>query len=162
MRLFFASAVLAMLSLGSAQAEMSPAQAGISVAKAQVKLGIGQRPAVLHGVVTNPSLTATRLIAASSQAFERIELHTHIISRDGNMRMQAVDSFALPAKGKLALKPGGHHLMLFGFSGTAGDKVSLRLSFADGRTLEFEAPTKARARRDSHAAPQKRPNHAHR
>ena len=89
MRLFFASAVLAMLSLGSAQAELS-------VAKAQVKLGIGQRPAVLHGVVTNPSPTATRLIAASSQAFERIELHTHITSRDGNMRMQAVDSFALP------------------------------------------------------------------
>ena len=33
------------------------------------------------------------------------------------MRMVQVDDFAVPANNNLTLKPGGHHLMLFGFNG---------------------------------------------
>ncbi|MBT7641631.1 MAG: copper chaperone PCu(A)C [Rhodobiaceae bacterium] len=132
---------------------LSPAHAEIRMQNGEIKLGIGQRPGVLHGVVMNHSNSATRWIGASSSAFERIELHTHTKSNDGTMRMHPVEGYALPAMGSVRLKPAGDHLMLFGFTGKAGDTVTLRLSFADGRSLEVEAPTKARAKHKGQSSP---------
>ena len=142
MRILLAGVCAAVFSL-------SPAMAQIMLHDGEIKLGIGQRPAVLHGVVRNHSNAATRLVGANSAAFERIELHTHTKSSDGTMRMHPVEGYDLPAMGKVSLQPAGDHLMLFGFTGRAGDTVSLRLSFADGRSLEFTAPTTARAKHNS-------------
>lgn len=142
MRVFVLTALVAFFSLGQAHAQ-------ITLQDGEIKLGIGERPAVLHGVVKNQSKSATRLIGASSPAFERIELHTHTKSSEGTMRMHSVESYALPAMGSVDLKPGGHHLMLFGFTGQTGDSVDVRLSFADGRSLDIKAPTKARAKHKS-------------
>tara|TARA_B110000971_G_C19961388_1_gene478148 strand:+ start:107 stop:565 length:459 start_codon:yes stop_codon:yes gene_type:complete len=142
MRIFVVAALIALFSFGQAHAQ-------IMLQDGAIKLGIGKRPAVLHGVVRNQSKSATRVIGASSSAFERIELHTHTKSSDGTMRMHGVESYALPAMGSVDLKPGGHHLMLFGFTGQAGDSVDIRLSFADGQSLDVEAPTKARAKHKS-------------
>ena len=122
---------------------MVPARAEIMVHNAVVNLGIGERPASMHGHIMNKSGRDLQLVAADSAAFDRIELHTHEMS-DGMMRMVKVERYEVPAKGGLMLKAGGEHLMLFGFTGQAGDAVDVTLRFADGTETTVSAPTKAR------------------
>ncbi|MAI50318.1 MAG: hypothetical protein CML78_00505 [Rhodobiaceae bacterium] len=133
--------VLLVFSGATARADMAPS---VMAMQPQIKLGIGARPAVMFVHLHNKG-AATRLIGAKSDAFERIELHTHEMN-GGMMRMVAVTDFAVPANGMLHLKPGGHHLMMFGFRGAAGQAVSVTLSFANGDELTVEAVPSARAK----------------
>lgn len=139
---FAAFALAAAFMLGAAQAE-------IMVSNPAIKLGIGERPAVLHAQIMNHGSEALNLIGATSPAFERIELHTHKTDARGMMRMMQVTRYALPVHGTLSLKPGGDHLMLFGYQGAAGDKVDVTLNFSDGTTTKLSAPTMARQKRGS-------------
>ena len=63
------------------------------------------------------------------------------------MRMSPVKQIEVPAHGKVELKPGGYHVMLFGLkkTPTAGDTVKLTLTFDDGST----ASTMASVRQDA-------------
>lgn len=122
-----------------------PAKADMMAMKAKVKLGIGARPGVMFVTLHNKG-AATRLISAASNAFARIELHTHQTDTNGMMRMVQVDGFSVPANGILALKPGGHHLMLFGFTGDKEGDVTVTLQFADGRTVPVKAKPSQRAK----------------
>lgn len=120
---------------------VSPAHAEIMGMQPRLKLGIGERPAVMFLTVHNKG-AATQLIGAESDGFERIEIHTHEMN-GGMMRMVKRDYLPVPANGKLALKPGGHHLMLFGPKIGQAENVTVTLNFADGRTLNVSAtPTK--------------------
>jgi copper(I)-binding protein len=132
---------LLVFSDATARADMAPS---VMAMQPQIKIGIGARPAVFFVHLHNKG-AATRLIGAKSDAFERIELHTHEIN-GGMMRMVAVTDFAVPAKGMLHLQPGGRHLMMFGFRGAAGQAVSVTLSFANGDELIVEAVPSARAK----------------
>lgn len=129
---------------------LTPAMADMMVHKAQIKLGIGDRPAAMHGMIMNHGTTDTALIGAESPAFARIELHTHQTKADGMMRMMQVDSYALPANGTVKLKPGGDHLMLFDYAGAAGDTVAVTLIFANGARKTVSVPTKARGKHKGH------------
>ena len=128
-----------------------------------IKLGIGDRPGVLFVTLHNKS-SATRLVGATSDAFERIELHTHETSADGMMRMVQVTDFALPANGRLALKPGGHHLMLFGFRGDKRDKeaaIEVTLNFANGASLSVSAQPMQRQKPSPHHGHHHMPHQGH-
>ncbi|MCH1541570.1 MAG: copper chaperone PCu(A)C [Alphaproteobacteria bacterium] len=116
----------------------------VTAMQPQIKLGIGARPAVMFVHVHNKG-AATRLIGASSDAFARIELHTHEMN-GGMMRMVEVTDFAVPANGKLHLKPGGHHLMMFGYRGDGEQAVTVTLTFANGEELAVAATPSARAK----------------
>lgn len=73
-----------------------------------------------------------RLIAASTPAAKRAELHTHQEDADGVMRMLHVEEgFALPAGEALMLKRGGKHVMLMGLTAPLenGATVPLTLTF---------------------------------
>ena len=126
-----------------------PVRAEIMAMQPNVKLGIGERPGVLFVTIHNKG-AATRLISAKSDAFERIELHTHKKNPYGMMRMVKVDAFQVPANGMLALKPGGHHLMLFGFKGKKDDTVAVTLQFADGQTVSVRAAPSQRDKMHHH------------
>ncbi len=115
-----------------------PAQAEITAMQPEIRLGIGERPGVMFATLHNKG-SATRLILAKSPSFERIELHTHRKMLNSTMRMVQVDDFAVPADGILTLKPGGNHLMLLGYKGQKGEKVSVKLQFADGRAVTVSA-----------------------
>lgn len=119
-------------------------QSGVMAHHARLTLGIGQRPAVLHADIHNKTDKNLRLIAAESVSFERIELHTHEKSDDGMMRMREVDSYILPPQASLKLKPGGDHLMLFGFKGKKGDEVKVTLRFNDGSKASVTVTAQAR------------------
>jgi len=81
-------------------------------------------------VIRNTAAQPDRLVAASSPAAPRVELHTHI--RDGEvMRMREVPHIDIPANGHASLQPGGLHLMFIGLSRplNQGESVPVTLRF---------------------------------
>jgi periplasmic copper chaperone A len=83
-----------------------------------------------------------RLVGASSDVADRVELHTHV-ENDGVMRMVEIeDGIPLPAGHMHALERGGDHVMLLGLTRALapGDVISLELSFESGATLLIQAP----------------------
>lgn len=73
---------------------------------------------------------ADRLIGASADFTERVEMHT--MKMDGDvMRMRQVDAIDIPAGQTVELKPGGLHLMFMGLKQPLAkdSRVPLKLKF---------------------------------
>ncbi|WP_421990170.1 copper chaperone PCu(A)C [Roseococcus sp.] len=80
--------------------------------------------------IRNTGAQADTLVAASSPAAARVELHTSL--REGDvMRMRPVESIPLPAGGSVALAPGGLHMMLIGLTRplVVGQTIPVSLRF---------------------------------
>lgn len=81
--------------------------------------------------IANRGKGADRLVGGSSPAAAKVEIHT--MSMDGGiMRMRPVkEGLAVPAGGKLELKPGGYHIVLIGLKTPLerGKRVPLTLKF---------------------------------
>ena len=92
-----------------------------------------------YALLRNRGKTADALVAASSDAAERVEVH-QTRNMSGMMMMEKVDKVTVPAGGSITLKPGAYHLMLIGLkrSLTPGQSVDL--------TLEFERAGKIKTR----------------
>ena len=73
---------------------------------------------------------ADRVISASSPAAGVVELHTHIME-DGVAKMRAIPAIDVPAGAKVALKPGGLHIMLINLKAPlkSGTMIPLKLKF---------------------------------
>ena len=89
-------------------------------------------------ILHNPAAQAVVLVAASSDAFGKVEIHRSF-SQDGMMRMEPVDAIEIPAGGSFRLEPGGHHLMMMmpRQQTRPGDSIELVLEFADGSRQEL-------------------------
>ncbi|WP_168735259.1 copper chaperone PCu(A)C [Pseudothauera rhizosphaerae] len=89
----------------------------------------------------NTGATEVRLVAASSPAAGRAELHTHR-HEDGMMKMRRIEAIAIRAGGEAVLQPGGLHVMLMDLKSPLGegDVVPLELQFDDGSSLRVDAP----------------------
>lgn len=96
------------------------------------------------------SAEGDRLLAARSDAAERVEIHTHI-EEDGLMKMREIPSLDIPAGETVSLRPGGLHIMLIGPNREvkAGDRVQLELDFDKAGTIQVEAEVRD-ARRMMH------------
>lgn len=82
-----------------------------------------------------------RLVAATADVSETVELHTHI--REGEiMRMRRVDAIDLPAGETVRLEPGGLHVMFLGLHAPLeeGQRFPLTLTFetAGDVTIDVE------------------------
>lgn len=108
----------------------------------------------------NPDKTANALVAASSSAAGRIELHRHEL-RDGVVQMRQLSEIALPAGEQVTLAPGGLHLMLLDLKQplVAGQSIDLTLKFADGSEQELRAPITKASRYHSVAADEHHHHH---
>jgi hypothetical protein len=97
--------------------------------------------AAAFGFIHNFSPQPDRLIGASSDLAERVELHT---MEDDNeiMRMRQVDAIEIEAGKKVMLEPQGLHIMLIGLEKQLkdGDKVTLTLSFEESGDIDVEFP----------------------
>ncbi|WP_421239302.1 copper chaperone PCu(A)C [Aeromonas enteropelogenes] len=93
-------------------------------------------------VLKNDADQAVKLVAASSPAAGRAELHTHL-HENGVMKMRQVESIEIPAKGEVVLKPGSLHIMLFEI-GTLSEQtpMPLTLTLDDGQQLALSLPVK--------------------
>lgn len=84
-----------------------------------------------------------RLVAVSSNAAARVELHTHLEDANGVMRMREVeDGFPVPAGGMHALARGGDHVMFMGLDAPfeEGSTVRVTLTFENAGDITVDIP----------------------
>lgn len=90
---------------------------------------LASRPGAAY--VTIESVSDDTLIGASTPVAKRVMIHA--VEKDGDVsRMKHVETLKLPAGERIALAPGGMHLMLMGLQ----DKLSEGTTFP--MTLSFE------------------------
>ncbi len=97
----------------------------------------------VFGNIHNSGDRARNIVSVSVDAAGKSELHDVIM--DGEMmKMRHVDTFVIPANGKLPLKPGGHHIMMFDLKHPLkeGQTLNVTLTFANGEKYQFQAPVK--------------------
>ena len=94
----------------------SPLFAEITVSDAYARASNTKAGAAFM-VIENSSDQADRLIKARSDVSARVELHTHMETGDGVMKMVHVEEgFEIPAGGKHMLMRGGDHVMFMGLT----------------------------------------------
>lgn len=121
----------------------APALAKVEVVDGYVRLlPPGTPNTAAFMVLKNDADQAVKLVAASSPAAGRAELHTHL-HENGVMKMRQVESIEIPAKGEVVLKPGSLHIMLFEI-GTLSEQtpMPLTLTLDDGQQLALSLPVK--------------------
>lgn len=93
--------------------------------------------------ISNNSDSALKLISASSDIAERVEIHTHTMS-DGMMKMRQVDAVDIDANAQIELRPGGFHIMFLGikFALIEGETAKIKLYFSNGEKIIVDAPIK--------------------
>ncbi len=86
------------------------------------------------GFMTLTSRAPLTLVGFQSPVASSAELHEMSMQGDV-MRMRAINALPLPAGQAVALKPGGHHLMLMGLKRplSVGDHVPLTLMLRNGQ-----------------------------
>lgn len=132
----------------------APKQAAAAAAAPWVQVDGAWIRAMVKGQTTTGGfmvLTARQPLTLEGFSMARAGVpELHEMSMDGHvMRMRAISSLALPAGQAVALRPGGHHLMLTQLEGMLkeGDSLSLTLKLrtADGKsvTQTVAVPVKA-------------------
>lgn len=99
--------------------------------------------AVFFDIVNQSTTSGDRLISASSDVAQRVELHAHVIDASGVARMIKVeDGFAVAPGETHALQRGGGHVMLMGLTRPLadGDRFELRLVFEREGEMVIEVP----------------------
>jgi len=124
-RLFYAIFCMILLLPASAGA----AQPGVSGVWARATAGMARAGAAFM-TIDNPNPQADALIAAEAGVSDVVELHTHV-NDNGVMRMRKVPRIAVPANGRVELKPGGLHVMFIGLTAPLkeGQRFDLTLVF---------------------------------
>ena len=91
--------------------------------------------------ISNQSNKAVKLIAASSDIADRVELHSHM-KEDGMMKMRQVKEVIINANSDITLQPGGYHVMFLGLKNELKESqnVNITLYFDNGNEINFDAP----------------------
>jgi len=105
-------------SLGACSNETAPSShesqlsSAVEISNARIRPPLpGQK--IAAGYFKLESTKGDKLLAVTSSASSRVELHNHI-NDSGVMRMRRVDSgVSIPAGGFVEFNPGGYHVMLF-------------------------------------------------
>lgn len=99
----------------------------------------GASTSAAYMTIRNTGKVDDRLISASSDFAEFVELHT-TEERNGVMMMAPVKAVNVPARGQAELKPGGLHVMFIKIKHglNVGDKIKLTLEFEKSGKMELE------------------------
>ncbi|MBZ9695312.1 MULTISPECIES: copper chaperone PCu(A)C [unclassified Mesorhizobium] len=100
----------------------------------------GAKVAGGYFTIVNKGSTPDRLLSISSDVSEKAELHQMGV-KEGVMTMRPVDGgLEVPAGGKVALAPGGYHLMFIGLKRQPkqGEKFAATLTFEKAGTVNIE------------------------
>lgn len=93
--------------------------------------------------IANMADEVDQLVGVRSDVAKRVELHTHMESGDGVMKMVHVEEgFAIPAEGSHMLQRGGDHVMFMGLKQELkhGDVVPVTLVFKNAGEVLIEIP----------------------
>lgn len=93
--------------------------------------------------IKNSSDKPIFLLSATSSVSKITELHTHEM-KDGMMSMHQVEKIEIPAKGEVALRPMGYHIMLIDLNKNIkdGENINIDLKFSDGENIKVTTPVK--------------------
>ena len=94
--------------------------------------------AAAYMTLVNTADEPVSLMAVSSPHANIVEMH-ETTTVDGVASMQKVAGVRIPARGTVALQPGGAHLMLVGLARPLPRALELTLRFDDGRTVTTSA-----------------------
>jgi hypothetical protein len=102
--------------------------------------------------IENPTDKEIRIVNISSSQFDHVEMHQTLI-KDNLARMIKQDALIVPANGKLELKRGSHHLMLFNpkIKFKSGDAVELVLTLHNGTSQKIVAKVMPATLDDDHS-----------
>ncbi|SEI69771.1 hypothetical protein SAMN04488058_101373 [Deinococcus reticulitermitis] len=100
----------------------------------------GVKDTAAHMVLINPSARAVKLTGVSTPVARHAMLMNTVMTGK-MMGMRETKALTVPARGQLALKNDGDHLMLMGLWRPlkVGEQVTLTLHAADGRTFKLSA-----------------------
>jgi periplasmic copper chaperone A len=106
----------------------------------------GMPMGVAYFVVRNDGASDDVIVAASTPAAAHVEFHQTTLA-DGMARMRPLREIVVPAKGTVAVAPGGIHLMLVDLAAplAAGARVPLVLQFRSAGRVEIQLAVEARA-----------------
>lgn len=98
----------------------------------------GMRNGAAYLTLRNGGGDADRLVGATSDVAQRVEMHQTSIDAQGVASMRQVEAIEVPAGGEAVLAPTGLHLMLLGLKAPLADGTSfpLRLRFEHGGETE--------------------------
>jgi hypothetical protein len=110
--------------------------AALQVKDAWVRWLPGNLPAGGYVTLVNSGNQPASLVKATSQDYAEVSLHRSS-NVGGTSRMTPVDQISVPPHSSLEFAAHGYHLMLSHPARTLkpGDRVTLRLNFADGTVL---------------------------
>jgi hypothetical protein len=93
-------------------------------------------------VVYNTGTTPDRLVAATSEAAARVELHTHVMDGDLMRMVHVEEGFEIPAGDRTILERGGRHVMFMGLTEpfTDGGTVTVTLTFETAGDVTVDIP----------------------
>lgn len=134
------AAVAAVCVAGSAYAEGAKIMVQDQYARVSAK---ASKSGAAFMEIMNMSDAADQLIGVRSDVAKRVELHTHMETGDGVMKMMHVEEgFAIPANGSHMLQRGGDHVMFMGLNQELkhGDVVSVTLVFKNAGEVAIEIP----------------------
>ena len=87
-----------------------------------------------------------KLVAASTPAANKAELHTHLME-NGIARMRPVEAIEVTPGSPTVLRPGGLHVMLMGLKAPlkVGDTITLTLTFEKAGKVDVTVPVQRSA-----------------
>ena len=107
---------------------------------ARASIGSAPNSAAYMTLMTHGSET-DKLLAVSSPAAERAELHTHMMENNV-AKMREVEAIEVAPGEPTVLEPGGLHVMLIGLKGPLdeGSDLSLTLTFENAGEVSLDVP----------------------
>lgn len=125
-----------LLAAGTAVMAATPA---VRVEHAWIRWLPADLPAAGYATIVNDGDGVQRLAGAGSPDYGSVMLHRSRLAQ-GDSTMEMVDHLDIPSHGSVKLAPGGYHLMLSHAKRPIkpGDKVPMRLRFADGSVLQVD------------------------
>lgn len=105
-----------------------------------------QNAAAFLSLHNNSANTKYLVAIACNDVAARCELHEHLHTSDGSMRMQKVSApLAIAGNSTLSMAPGGYHVMMFAIKAPlrAGTTAALTFIFDDKSTLTVQLPVKS-------------------
>lgn len=154
MRILFLTAALLAAPAASAAHEVKAGQ--VTVVHPILRATIGRVPNTSgYFTLRNAGAQPDRLLSASCACARRVEAHRMDMS-NGAMRMRPAGAVPIPARGEVAFRPGGLHLMLYGLARPAesGTTLPVTLVFERGGrvTVPFFVTSRVEAEIDAHGA----------
>lgn len=104
----------------------------------------GMEMTAMYLTLKNNTPEAESLLSVETEIADKAEFHETYVNEEGISRMRHIKEVEIPPSGKVALEPGGKHVMLIGLRGNLirGDDIGVVLRFRNSGTLELDAKVK--------------------